>query len=448
MNFNRINNIVGWAVCLLACTVYIMTAEAGGSLWDCGEFVSSCMKLQIPHPPGAPLFVLLGRLFIVLFGDSPHTAAKAVNVMSALASGFTILFLFWTITHFARRIMQLKEKTLNGQQIFTIMTAGVVGALAYTFSDSFWYSAVEGEVYAMSSFFTALVFWMMLKWEHQADEPGADKWVVLIFFMMGLSIGVHLLSLLTLPAVVMIYYFRKFKVTPWGTFVAFVTGCIITGVVQKFIIQYTVDGAGTFDRWFVNGLGLPFYSGFFFFFIFLAALVFFGLRVAKQKSWHFLRLGIWCFVFMLLGYSTYFTTLIRSAADPAVDMYNVDNPMALMGYLGREQYGDFPLLRGQVFTATPERYDEGAERYAKGQKNYIALGHDPVPVYAPEDQMIFPRVWDASNDQGHADFYTTWLGLAEGEAPTYQRQCLLGLQLPNQLDVPALFHVEFRGQTK
>jgi hypothetical protein len=275
--------------------------------------------------------------------------------MSALMSAFTILFLFWTITHFARRIMQLKDKTLNGQQIFTIMTAGVVGALAYTFSDSFWYSAVEGEVYAMSSFFTALVFWMMLKWEHQADQPGADKWVVLIFFMMGLSIGVHLLSLLTLPAIVMIYYFRKFKITPWGTFIAFVTGCIITGVVQKLIIQYTVDGAGTFDRWFVNGLGLPFYSGFFFFFIFLAALVFFGLRVAKQKSWHFLRLGIWCFVFMLLGYSTYFTTLIRSAADPAVDMYNVDNPMALMGYLGREQYGDFPLLRGQVFTATPER---------------------------------------------------------------------------------------------
>ncbi|MFN5480359.1 MAG: DUF2723 domain-containing protein [Chitinophagaceae bacterium] len=186
MSFNKINNIVGWFVALIACSVYIVTAEAGGSLWDCGEFISSCFKLQIPHPPGAPLFVIMGRVFIVLFGNDPATAAKAVNVMSALASGFTILFLFWTITHFARKIIQKGSESLNDSQIFTIMSAGAVGALAYTFSDSFWYSAVEGEVYALSSFFTALVFWMMLKWEHVADEPGADRWIILIFFMMGL----------------------------------------------------------------------------------------------------------------------------------------------------------------------------------------------------------------------------------------------------------------------
>ncbi|MEQ1623731.1 MAG: DUF2723 domain-containing protein, partial [Sediminibacterium sp.] len=190
MQFNRINNIVGWVVAFVACTVYIMTAEAGGSFWDCGEFVSSCFKLQIPHPPGAPLFVILGRVFIVLFGDNPLTAAKAVNVMSALASGFTILFLFWTITHFARKIVMVKTTdTLSSYQIWSIMGAGVVGALAYTFSDSFWYSAVEGEVYALSSFFTAIVFWAILKWENHAEEEGADKWIVFIFFMMGLSIG-------------------------------------------------------------------------------------------------------------------------------------------------------------------------------------------------------------------------------------------------------------------
>ena len=178
MQFNKINNIVGWAVCLIACTVYIMTAEAGGSFWDCGEFVSSCFKLQIPHPPGAPLFVLLGRVFIIVFGDNPLTAARAVNIMSALASGFTILFLFWTITHFARRIAGVKVvDVLSNAQIWTIMGAGVVGALAYTFSDSFWYSAVEGEVYALSSFFTAIVFWSILKWEAHADEPGEDKWI-------------------------------------------------------------------------------------------------------------------------------------------------------------------------------------------------------------------------------------------------------------------------------
>src|SRR6476659_9746043 len=210
MQFKKINNLVGWVVCLIACTVYIMTAEAGGSFWDCGEFVSSCFKVQIPHPPGAPLFVLLGRIFIVLFGDDPMTAAKAVNIMSALASGFTILFLFWTITHFARKIIQPDvSKELSSIQILGILAAGIVGALAGTFTDSFWYSAVEGEVYAMSSFFTAIVFWAALKWERVADEPGADKWLILIFFLIGLSIGVHLLCLLCIPAIVMIWYSRR-----------------------------------------------------------------------------------------------------------------------------------------------------------------------------------------------------------------------------------------------
>ena len=210
MLFTRINNLIGWVVFLVAAAVYILTAEAGGSLWDCGEFVSSCFKVQIPHPPGAPLFVIIGRVFIVLFGDNPLTAAKAVNIMSAIASAFTILFLFWTITHFARKIMGLKtSETLTTSQMISVMGAGVVGALAYTFSDSFWYSAVEGEVYALSSFFTAIVFWAILKWENQADEADADKWIVFIFFMMGLSIGVHLLNLLTIPAIVMVYYFRK-----------------------------------------------------------------------------------------------------------------------------------------------------------------------------------------------------------------------------------------------
>src|SRR6186713_522052 len=180
MNFKKTNLITGWIVGLFACTVFIMTTEAGGSFWDCGEFVSSCFKVQIPHPPGAPLFVLLGRIFIVVFGNDPLSAAKAVNTMSALASSFTILFLFWTITHFARKIYHKETGELNGQQVFTIMAAGVVGALAYTFSDSFWFSAVEGEVYALSSLFTALVFWMMLKWEHSADEAGSDRWIILI----------------------------------------------------------------------------------------------------------------------------------------------------------------------------------------------------------------------------------------------------------------------------
>ncbi len=500
MNFTKINNLVGWAVCLLACTVYILTSEAGGSFWDCGEFVSSCFKVQIPHPPGAPLFVLLGRIFIVAFGNDPNTAAKAVNIMSALASGFTILFLFWTITHFARRIVKINvTENMTGYQVWSIMGAGVVGALAYTFSDSFWYSAVEGEVYAMSSFFTAIVFWAILKWEHEADKPGADRWIVVIFFLMGLSIGVHLLNLLTIPAIVMVYYYKRqatfnYKVIrKWftillgvgailgviialivankevnedrgipsdptlaglvilgalaafgflyfveglnkakkelygGVYIFFLIGCGITGIVQVGVIQTSIGLAGDFDRTFVNSFGLPFFSGFAAFFVLLAVAIWFGLRIANKRGWAYVRLGLWCFSFMLIGYSTYLTTMIRSNADPAVDMYNVDNPMSLVGYLGRDQYGDFPLIYGQKFTAQPANYKQGAMKYQKGKDKYIEIGRDFGYVYMPDDKMVFPRVWDASNDQNHADYYGYYLDINKTKDGTYERA-------PNQVD--------------
>ncbi len=495
MLFTRINNLIGWVVFLIAATVYIMTAEAGGSLWDCGEFVSSCFKVQIPHPPGAPLFVIIGRVFIVLFGDNPLTAAKAVNIMSALASAFTILFLFWTITHFARKIMGLKTlETLTTSQLISVMGAGVVGALAYTFSDSFWYSAVEGEVYALSSFFTAIVFWAILKWENQADEADADKWIVFIFFMMGLSIGVHLLNLLTIPAIVMVYYFRKQdsfnyavikkwflviigvggilafiggllvanaevnpergveldstlgglmllgtiaaigllyffesldkgkKKTYAGIYIFFVIACAITGIVQVGVIQYTVKIAGFFDRIFVNDFKLPFFTGFTTFFVLVAALIWYGLKVAASKGWSMLRLGIWCLTFMLIGYSTYLTTMIRSSANPSVDMYNVDNPISLVGYLGREQYGDFPLLYGQKFTARPVDVKTTGMRYQKSTDKYIELGEDRKYVFAPEDKMVFPRIWDMSNDQNHADYYAYYLGMNRMQDGTYDHE--------------------------
>lgn len=415
MNFNKVNTIAGWVICAIACTVYLLTMEATASLWDTGEFISSVYKLQIPHPPGAPLFVLLGRLFVVVFGGS--NPAVAVNIMSALSSGFTILFLFWTITHFARKLVVPSGGAPDSQQTFAIISAAAVGALAYTFSDSFWFSAVEGEVYALSSLFTALVFWAILKWEHHADEPGADRWIVFIFFMMGLSIGVHLLNLLTIPAIVMVYYFRRYQPTGSGTFWAFIIGCLITGFVQVVVIQWSVKLAGWFDVRFVNSFGMPFFSGFIFFFLLLGVLLWYGLRVAKKNHWNFLRLGIWCVIFMLMGYSSYITTMIRSNANPAVDMYNVDNPNSLVGYLGRDQYGDFPLLYGQVFTASPVDYEQTTMKYTRGTDRYEEVGYDIKPVYANEDKMIFPRVWDASNDQGHANFYRDWLGLADGERP-------------------------------
>lgn len=499
MNFQKINNITGWAVGLFACAVYILTSEAGGSFWDCGEFVSSCFKLQVPHPPGAPLFVMLGRIFVVLFGDDPNTAAKAVNVMSALASGFSVLFLFWTITHFARKIVHKDTAiALNGTQLLSIMGAGVVGALAYTFSDSFWYSAVEGEVYALSSFFTAIVFWSILKWEHQADEPGADKWLVFIFFLVGLSIGVHLLCLLCLPPIALAYYFRRResfnyarirKYFVWlvlvggilaflgalvsanmesnaerglpmdgtvaglmmlgtilaigllymverinaakkeyygGIYIFLVFSFILVGIVQIGIVQYTIKAAGKFDIFFVNTLGMPFFSGFAFFFILVAFLIWLGLRFAASRSWPYLRLALWCVVFMLIGYSTYLTTMIRSNADPSVDMYNVDNPMSLVGYLGREQYGDFPLLYGQTFNAQPADYKEGSMRYQKSKDGYVEIGRDISYAYLPSDKMIFPRMWDASNDQGHADYYAVFMGIGKDENGGYERSPTFG----------------------
>ncbi len=420
MSFKRINNITGWAICLIACTVYLMTMEATGSFWDCGEFVSSAYKLQIPHPPGAPLFVLLGRLFTLPF-DGKH-AATGVNTMSALASGFTILFLFWSITHFARKLVQKNNETLNTQQIFTVMAAGAIGALAYTFCDSFWYSAVEGEVYALSSFFTAIVFWAILKWEHEVTQEQhegikgnftrADRWLILIFYLMGLSVGVHLLNLLTIPAIVMIYYFKRYKVTRRGTFIAFVVGCLITGLVQKAVIQWSIKWAGDFDIFFVNQLGMPFFIGFAFFFIFLGVLIYLGIRMANKRNWNYLKLGLWSFAFMLIGYSTYFTTLIRSNADPAVDMFNVDNPVSLVGYLSREQYGDWPILYGQDFTA--EATDQKVtDTYVKGKTRYEKSGKKYEPIYASEDMHFFPRMWDASNDQNHADYYAAFAGIGK-----------------------------------
>jgi hypothetical protein len=420
MTFYRANNIVGWIVGLIACTVFVMTMEPTGSFWDCGEFISSCYKLQIPHPPGAPLFVLLGRFFIILFGDNPHTAARGVNFMSAIASGLSILFLFWTITHFARKIVQNGNTTVepDKRQMFLIFSAGVVGALAYTFCDSFWYSAVEGEVYASSAFFTALVFWAILKWEHNADKPGSDKWIVFIFYMMGLSIGVHLLNLLTIPAIVMVYYFKRYKPTFWGTIIAFIIGCAITGVVQKFVIQYTIKGAGAFDIFFVNSMGLPFFSGFATFFVLLVIALFFAIRWAVKKGYYYLKIGLWCAAFMLLGYSTYFTTLIRSTANPGVDMYNVDNPVSLVGYLSRDQYGDWPILYGPDFQDRAPRVDAG-NLYVKGQEKYEVAGKMSGQDWGnTPSSHFFPRMWDGSNDRNQIDCYRGFSGMGDADAPT------------------------------
>ena len=478
MNFRRINNLTGWAVFAIALITYMLTREARGSLWDCGEFVACAYKMGMPHPPGAPMFTLLGRFFIIIFGDNPMTAANAVNFMSAAASAGTILFLFWSITHFARKMFVSVGEALNNNQLITVMAAGVVGALAYTFSDSFWYSAVEGEVYALSSFFTALLFWAALKWEHADEHSGtegerirADRWIIFIFFMMGLVIGVHLLGILTIPVIVMIYYYRRYKPTVKGAVIAFLIGCAITGLVQVAVVQYSMKAAGLFDVFFVNTLGMPFFSGFAFYFILLAGLTVWALRFRSDISqtkliiWatlffvlaflpfaftgsavigkilllilagaaigYFLKptalrvvkLAMWCFAFIMLGYMMYLTSIIRSNANPAIDMNNVDNPINLVYYLSREQYGSAPLVYGPHFAADVDYgedgnpYSMGEMRYVKGDKKYIAIGRDRQINYVSADKQLFPRIWSSSNDQGQAQFYADWLNLEQTTDP-------------------------------
>jgi hypothetical protein len=418
MKFNKVNNLAGWTVFAIACTVYLLTMERTVSLWDCGEFISTAYTMGIPHPPGAPLFILIARVFIILFGNDASTAAIAVNSMSAIVSALTILFLFWTITHFARKLVQKNDEPLSRQSIFLIISAGAVGALAYTFSDSFWFSAVEGEVYALSSLFTALVFWAILKWEQQANQPGADKWLVFIFYMMGLSIGVHLLNLLTIPAIIMVYYFKRFKVTRLNTVLAFLIGCVITGFIQKFIIQYTIKGAGAFDIYFVNELGTPFFVGFAFFFLLLAAGITYGIRFANKRKLHYLKLGLWSSAFMLLGYSTYLTTMVRSNANPSVDMYNIDNPINLEGYLSREKYGDWPITYGPDFTDKAPFVKTG-DQYVRVKDKYIVSG----PRYKQDwgnapSAHLFPRMYDDGNERGQVDCYRQFAGLSPDDTPT------------------------------
>jgi hypothetical protein len=447
MNFRKVNNITGWVVGVIACTVYFITREPTGSFWDCGEFVSCAYKMEIPHPPGSPLFSMLGRLFIVLFsGGNPANAASSVNLLSAMASGFTILFLFWTITYFARKMFVNAGEDLTSQQLFTVMAAGTVGALAYTFSDSFWFSAVEGEVYALASFFTAILFWAILKWYHAdelaqtaAEKKRADRWIVFIFFMLGLSITVHLLNLLTIPAIVMLYYYRRYVYKRTAAIFAFLLSFAITGLILWVFIYLIPRWSANFDRIFVNSFNLPFFSGFAFFFVLLGVLCWYGLRWAGKRRRSMLTLCIWCFIFLLVGYSTYVTTLIRSNANPSIDMSNVDNPMSLASYFGREQYGSAPLIYGPHYQAQPKEdpdrqgyaaFKEGRMKYIKGKNKYIPVGKDRTYDYRDEDMQLFPRVWDGSNDQGHAQFYADWLSLAQRD----QQGNIVGYDPPTYSD--------------
>lgn len=413
-NYQRLNNIFGWLIFLIASYVYLSTIESTASFWDCGEYIACAYKLEVGHPPGAPLFLLIGRFFSLFAGEDVTQVGKMLNAMSALCSSFSILFLFWSITALARKIVD-KTGELTTGKMYAVLGAGAIGALVYTFTDSFWFSAVEGEVYAMSSFFTAITFWAILKWEREVGEnPHADRWIILIAYLIGLSIGVHLLNLLVIPAIAFIYYFKKYEViTRKGIIYTGILSILILGGIQGGIIPMIVKLAAQFDLVAVNTLGMPFNSGTIIYGILIIGGIIWGLRYTKKKSKPILNTIILCFTVLLIGYSSFFVLIIRSLANPPMDENNPENAVNLLSYLNREQYGTSPLLYGQYFTApldAKQPYKDGNPVYTRDDKagKYVITDDrkNSIPNYDKEFCAPFPRMW--SSQPNHVAGYKSW----------------------------------------
>uniref|UniRef100_UPI004024C026 glycosyltransferase family 117 protein n=1 Tax=Prevotella sp. TaxID=59823 RepID=UPI004024C026 len=406
--YNLVNNVLGWLTFFVAAFVYCSTIEPTASFWDCPEFITTGYKLEVGHPPGAPFFMLTANLFSQLASD-PSQVARMVNTMSALLSATTILFLFWSITHLARKLILRDWEDLTTGKLIAIQASGLVGALIYTFSDTFWFSAVEGEVYAYSSAFTAIVFWLILKWEDHADEPHSDRWLVLIAYMTGLSIGVHLLNLLCIPAIVLVYCYRKFpNIELKGSLLALAASFVIVAGVLYGVVPGIINVAGWFELLFVNVLSCPFNTGEIIYIILLVAIViwaiwesytdrnfkrqnlafvlsvgmlgipfrglgwgagivgvlilvalYLGLNYRKKVdkkmvsyvSARFKNTTLLCLLMLMIGYSSYAVIVIRSSANPPMDQNSPEDVFTLGSYLSRDQYGDSPLLYGQAYTS-------------------------------------------------------------------------------------------------
>lgn len=405
--YNLYNAVFGWLAFLVAAVVYLLTIEPTVSFWDCGEFITTSYKFQVGHPPGAPIFMIIGRFF-TLFGG-PESAAKLVNSLSALASAFTIMFLFWTITHLSKKLV-VKSGEITLGQTAAIMASGLVGALSYTFSDTFWFSAVEGEVYATSSLMTAIVFWAILKWENVADQPNANRWLIFIAYIIGLSIGVHLLNLLAIPAIVFVYYFRKYDVTRKGILWALAASLVILAAVMYGIIPGVVTIASWFELLFVNSLGLPFHSGMLFYSAALIAAIVFGIWwTAKHQKvlWNTIILGV---TVILIGYSSFALIIIRSSANPPMDQNSPNDAFSLLSYLNREQYGERPLFYGHYYNSpldAQDRYTEGKAIYSQIDGKYVVTDHRVHPNHDDKFNTLFPRMW-STMEPSHADDYQEW----------------------------------------
>ncbi len=443
--YKLVNNLTGWLVFAVAAYTYCFTIEPTASFWDCPEFITTATKMEVGHPPGAPFFMIFGKFF-TLFASDATQVARTINTMSALLSAGCVLFLFWSVTHLARRLLVRDGEEVPAGKLVAVMASGVAGALIYAWSDTFWFSAVEGEVYAFSSFFTALVFWLILKWEDCADEPHSDRWLVLIAYLTGLSIGVHLLNLLCIPAIVLVVYYKKSKApTAWGSLLVLAVSVLLVGAVLYGIVPGIVKMGGGFELLFVNALGMPFNTGLY---VYLALLVgslvwalwetvalrsarrmrvaflvstallgipFYGhgvssvvfgtvalavLAVVVFRSSHatprLLNTTLLCMTLITVGYSSYAIIVIRSTANPPMDQNSPEDVFTLGEYLGREQYGDRPLFWGPTYKSQPEivesggmlRYniEKGAAQYQRKEK---ASPDEPDRYYVANEKFDY-----------------------------------------------------------
>lgn len=401
--FKKADLLIGWVVFAISAAVYLATIEPTASFWDCGEFIASSYKLEIGHPPGNPTYQLAGRLFSMLGSD--QKAAMLINAMSALASAFCVLFLFWTISHLGRRLLETQKISLNRGNAIAIWGAAAAGSLIYSFSDTAWFSAVEAEVYGMSSLFTAAVFWAMLKWEENADKPHANRWIVLIAYLMGLSIGVHLLNLLTIPALVYIYFYKKYPFTWKGAVVTLLLSVVIIAVVLYGIIPWVPKISGWFDLLFVNVFKLPFNTGMLFFVVVLIAALFWGVFSTYKKGKVLWNTILLCLTVIIIGYSSFAMVVIRASANTPTNENQPDNPFSLGKYLAREQYGAAPLFYDGIYNSDYETWKD-TRQYVKMNGRYARVKGPEMPVYKESEKMLFPRMW--SKRESHAAFYDSY----------------------------------------
>ena len=417
--FKNLNTCMAWLVFAIAAIVYGLTVEPTASLWDCPEFIACGYKLEIGHPPGAPVFMLAANLFSQLASDPSHVALM-VNLLSALLSAGCIFFLFLTVTHLSRKLIcPISNGEMSIPQVITTEACGMVGALAYTFSDTFWFSAVEAEVYAFSSFLTALMFWLILKWESEMDKPGSTRWIVLIAYITGLSIGVHLLCLLCLPAMSFVVYFRRAKRVTWmGMLKALIAGGLLIGVILFSLIPGVVKLGGWFELLFTNVLGCPYNTGLICYILLLTGTIIIAYYKVKRRT---VRLSLACLLMMLIGYSSYGVIFIRANAQTPMCENAPDNIFSLGSYLNREQYGKTPLFYGPAYCSEIDRVAEGeylVPRQKEGQavyrpvadstkQEYEVVRHDIDYLY--KNNMYFPRM----HSSRHTKAYEDWLGNVE-----------------------------------